>query len=68
MNHIKVKDHATLLRDTNTRAIINNDRSGFKTALEAKNRILNDKKQLSDLKDRVEFLEYALNQLLDKME
>ena len=58
MSHIPVKDHSGLFRDSNTGAIISNNKNDFQKYIENRNRMLNQS-------EKVEKLEKNLDQLKD---
>lgn len=58
-NYVKIKDHANLVKDLRSSAVVSNDNVAYQAALRTKKRYseINDmKKDISDLKNMVELL------------
>lgn len=74
MNKVKVKDSASLYRDTDTGAIINCSDSDYNSYLIEKNRKLNEvadletqKKDIDNLKNEINEVKDLLSQVLNKL-
>ena len=67
MNKVKVKDSASLYRDTDTGAIINCSDSEYDNYLRMKNQKLTEKQELDKLKDEMSEIKSMLNVVLSKL-
>ena len=65
--HIKVKDHAGLVRDSESNAILNNsDKSD--EYIRMKNKALTDKQEITNLKEEVGELKDMMKLILEKLD
>ena len=71
MKHLKVEGHNNLLRDSETGAIINNDKSGFSSYMMSKNvkneesiRIQNVERDLANIQNEISELKSLLKEAL----
>ena len=66
--HIKVKDHAGLVRDSESNAILNNSDKAYDEYIRMKNKALTDKQEITNLKEEVGELKDMMKLiLLEKM-
>ena len=56
MSHIPVKDHSGLFRDSNTGAIISNNKNDFQKYIENRNRMLNQSEKVEKLEKNLDEL------------
>ena len=62
---IPVEGHKNLFRDKSG-AIINTDREGYAQYMRAKNKKLNERREIEDLRSEIDELKNQLRQLLDR--
>lgn len=65
--NIKVKDHEGLVRDKNTGAILNVDRSAIQLARQQKKKRLEEKAELESLKNDVSDMKQMLTAIMDRL-
>ena len=65
--NIKVKDHEGLVRDKNTGAILNVDRSAIQLARQQKKKRLEEKAELESLKNDVSDMKHMLTAIMDRL-
>ena len=66
--HIKVKDHAGLVRDSESNAILNNSDKEYDEYIRLKNKALTDKQEIANLKDEVGELKGMMKLILEKLD
>ena len=64
---LKVENESNLVRDVQSRAIINTSSSDYDKYMKRKNAILEQKKEVDELKLEVSEIKDLLKQLLDKV-
>ena len=62
---IPVEGHKNLYREESG-AIINTDKNGYANYMKAKNKKLNEKREIEDLRNEIDELKNQLRQLLDR--
>ena len=62
---IPVEGHKNLFRDESG-AIINTDREGYTQYMRVKNKKLNERREIEDLRNEIDELKNQLRQLLDR--
>ena len=62
---IPVEGHKNLYREESG-AIINTDKNGYDNYMKAKNKKLNEKREIEDLRNEIDELKNQLRQLLDR--
>ena len=66
--HIKVKDHAVLVRDSESNAILNNSDKAYDEYIRMKNKALTDKQEITNLKEEVGELKDMMKLILEKLD
>ena len=66
--HIKVKDHAGLVRDSESNAILNNSDKAYDEYIRMKNKALTDKQEITNLKEEVGELKDMMKLILEKLD
>lgn len=66
MAFYKVKDHADLVRDTNSNAILNTNSSTYAAVLARKRKNKHMKQELSRMKNEISELKNLVNTLINK--
>jgi len=64
----KIEGKENLFKDPTTGAIINNDQNAYRLAKAHKKRLLQEQREKEELKERVERLESAIEELFDAKE
>lgn len=67
MNYKKVEGHADLIRDLESGAIINNDKTAYQSYIELRNQKLKEKSRIDKLESDVDEIKSLLHKLLDKL-
>jgi predicted transcriptional regulator len=67
MDYLKVLDEQNLIRDTESYAILNMDRTAIESAKERKARLKKEKEEINMLKKDVNDIKILLNQIMDKL-
>lgn len=67
MNYKKVEGHSDLIRDTETNAVINTDKTAYQNYVLLKNQKLKEKDRLDKLENEVGEIKSLLQQLVDKL-
>lgn len=67
MNYKKVEGHSDLIRDTETNAVINTDKTAYQNYILLKNQKLKEKERLDKLENEVGEIKSLLQQLVDKL-
>ena len=62
---IPVEGHKHLYRDQSG-AIVNTDTNGYANYIQAKNKKLNERREIEDLRNEIDVLKNQLRQLLDR--
>jgi len=66
--YAKIEGKDSLIKDTKTGSIINQDDKAYELAKQHKKRLLQERREKEELKQRVERLESAIGRLLDVKE
>jgi len=66
--YAKIEGKDSLIKDTKTGSIINQDDKAYELAKQHKKRLLQERREKEELKQRVERLESAIERLLDAKE
>ena len=66
--HIKVKDHAGLVRDSESNAILNNSDKEYDQYMRLKNKALTEKQEIANLKEEVGELKGMMKLILEKLD
>tara|TARA_A100001035_G_scaffold58812_1_gene43788 strand:- start:11206 stop:11412 length:207 start_codon:yes stop_codon:yes gene_type:complete len=66
--HIKVKDHAGLVRDSESNAILNNSDKAYDEYIRMKNKALTDRQEITNLKEEVGELKDMMKLILEKLD
>lgn len=61
---IPVKGHTGLFRDEKTNAILNCNNYEYEEYLKIKNKIINEKTEIDELKNEIKDLKFLLNELI----
>lgn len=67
MNYKKVEGHSDLIRDTETNAVINTDKTAYQNYVLLKNQKLKEKDRLDKLENEVGEIKSLLQKLVDKL-
>jgi hypothetical protein len=67
MDYKKVEGHADLIRDLESGAIINNDKTAYQSYIELRNQKLKEKSRIDKLESDVDEIKSLLHKLLDKL-
>lgn len=67
MEYKKVEGHADLIRDLESGAIINNDKTAYQSYIELRNQKLKEKSRIDRLESDVNEIKSLLHKLLDKL-
>ncbi len=65
--YIKVKDHAGLVRDSESNAILNNSDKEYDEYIRLKNKALTEKQEIANLKEEVGELKGMMKLILEKL-
>jgi CRISPR/Cas system-associated protein Cas7 (RAMP superfamily) len=66
--YIKVKDHAGLVRDSESNAILNNSDKEYDEYIRLKNKALTEKQEIANLKEEVGELKGMMKLILEKLD
>jgi|TARA_Y100000022_G_scaffold164933_1_gene149076 CRISPR/Cas system-associated protein Cas7 (RAMP superfamily) len=66
--YIKVKDHAGLVRDSESNAILNNSDKEYDQYMRLKNKALTEKQEIANLKEEVGELKGMMKLILEKLD
>jgi CRISPR/Cas system-associated protein Cas7 (RAMP superfamily) len=66
--YIKVKDHAGLVRDSESNAILNNSDKEYEQYMRLKNKALTEKQEIANLKEEVGELKGMMKLILEKLD
>ena len=66
--YIKVKDHAGLVRDSESNAILNNSDKEYDEYMRLKNKALTEKQEIANLKEEVGELKGMMKLILEKLD
>lgn len=67
MDYKKVEGHPGLIRDLETNAIINNDKSAYQNYVQLREQKLREKERLDKLENEVGEIKSLLQKLVDKL-
>ena len=67
MDYKKVEGHPGLIRDLETNAIINNDKSAYQNYVQLREQKLKEKERLDKLENEVGEIKSLLQKLVDKL-
>ena len=67
MEHKKVEGHPGLIRDLETNAVINNDKSAYQNYILVRDQKLKEKERIDKLENEVGDIKSLLQQLVDKL-
>ena len=67
MEYKKVEGHSDLIRDLESNAVINTDKTAYKNYILLKNQKLKEKERLDKLENEVGEIKSLLKQLVDKL-
>lgn len=67
MDYKKVEGHPGLVRDLETNAIINNDKSAYQNYIQLREQKLKEKERLDKLENEVGEIKSLLQKLVDKL-
>jgi len=63
--YLKVEGRTNLVRDTDTNAIINTDKTGYKSYIANRNKLLSDKERIDKLETQVSDIKGDLSEIKD---
>jgi hypothetical protein len=67
MNYKKVEGHSGLVRDLNTNAVINNDRTAYQNYIKLKEEKLKEKDRIDNLENEIKEVKSLLKELINKL-
>lgn len=67
MDYLKVENERNLIRDAESYAILNTDKTAIESAKERKARLKREKQEIDALKNDVNDIKILLNQIVDKL-
>ena len=67
MEYKKVEGHPGLIRDLETNAVINNDKSAYQNYIQLREQKLKEKERLDRLENEVGDIKSLLKQIIDKL-
>lgn len=63
MKNIPVENHPNLTRESSSKAVINNDKTGFNSYIAAREKMNSDKERIDTLETKVDDLKGDLNEI-----
>jgi hypothetical protein len=67
MEYKKVEGHPGLIRDLESNAVINNDKSAYQNYIQMREQKLKEKERLDNLENEVGEIKSLLKQIIDKL-
>jgi len=67
MSYKKVEGHSGLVRDLNTNAIINNDKTAYQNYVRLKEEKLKEKDRIDNLENEIKEVKSLLKELINKL-
>ena len=68
MEHRKVEGHGGLIRDLETNAVINNDKSAYQNYILVRDQKLRERERLDKLENEVGEIKFLLQKLVDNLQ
>lgn len=68
MEHRKVEGHPGLIRDLETNAVINNDKSAYQNYILVRDQKLRERERLDKLENEVGEIKFLLQKLVDNLQ
>jgi len=67
MEYKKVEGHPGLIRDLDTNAVINNDKTAYQNYIQLREQKLKEQQRIENLENEVGKIKNLLNKILDKL-
>jgi len=67
MEYKKVEGHPGLIRDLDTNAVINNDKTAYQNYIQLREQKLKEQQRIENLENEVGEIKNLLNKILDKL-